>query len=195
MLGCKQCLPILVVLAGCGEKKAAPKSDIADEVPPTFKTDRIECLVAPGEMGPGARMDAGRRGPAYCDFVLTNFLQANQQRHVVSVVPIEYPVAASNSTEVRSQGTQELLVTTSDRGSWPIASQLEVSTVPCTEERPGSPVRWDHRACLDRLVRHATGAGKAPALVVSLAGEGLDVETATTDPRPRTTQLLFIRHR
>ncbi|MFN0250132.1 MAG: hypothetical protein ACKV2T_24825 [Kofleriaceae bacterium] len=194
MLGCKQCLTMLLVLASCGEEKKATPQPV-EEAPPTFRTDRVECFVGPGVIGPGGRMDVGRRGPDLCQFMLSAFLEGNRTRHVVGIVPIEYPVPTSERTELREQGTQELLVTTADRGSWPSGGELEIMNSQCSDGGGDRPIRDEPRNCFGGLVEYAARLGKAPDLVVPLAGEGMDTNTMTTDPRPRTTTLLLLRRR
>lgn len=179
-------------VVACGsEKKAAPQPE-PEVVQPTFKTERVACYIEPGAMGAGGRMDAGRRGLQECEHVLTNFLAENVARHLVSIVPIEFPLAPlaeGEKLEVRKQGTQELIVTTSDRGGWPKVSDLQVSAFPCVEVQEGKPTIPDAQACIKVITEYTTAK---TALWVSLSGPGTELDPTKEDLRPRTILLLRI---
>ncbi len=159
---------------------------------PTFKTERVECYIEPGAMGAGGRLDAGRRGLHECEHVLTNFLADNAARHLVSIVPIEFPLAPlaeGEKLEVRDQGTQELIVTTADRGGWPKVGDLQVSAFPCIEEREGQPTIPEPQACIKMITEFTTAR---TAFWVSLSGPGTELDPTKEDLRPRTILLFRI---
>ena len=185
----------LGVVACGGERKAAPPPE-PEVVQPTFKTERVACYIEPGAMGAGGRMDVGRRGLHECEHVLTNFLADNAARHLVSIVPIEFPLAPlaeGEKLELRQQGTQELIVTTADRGGWPKIGDLEVKGVPCVEVQEGKPTIPDPQACIKMITKFTT---EKTVFWVSLSGPATELDpTKEDDVRPRTIWLLGIAQR
>ncbi|MFN0249182.1 MAG: hypothetical protein ACKV2T_20025 [Kofleriaceae bacterium] len=76
----------------------------------------------------------------------------------MSIVPIEFPLPplAENELELRKEGTQELIVTTADRGAWPKVSDLEVSPVPCVDIQEGKPAVADPKDCIGMISKFTT---------------------------------------
>ncbi len=143
-------------------------------------------------MGAGGRMDAGRRGLHECEHVLKTFLADNAARHLVSIVPIEFPLeplAEGAKLEVRTQGTQELIVMTADRGGWPKVSDLEVAAFPCVEEQEGKPTIPDPQTCIQMITKFTTAKTVS---WISLSGPGTELDPTKEDLRPRTIRLLRI---
>ena len=188
----------IAVLISCnGEKnKEAPTPKPPPEPPrPTLKTERVECFIAPGAMGAGGRMDIGRRGPDFCLDALVAFLATNAARHVVAIIPVEFPVDPPDTREYRYPGTQELLVTTANIGTWPVASELEVSSIPCLERHEDQPTKFDASACLRTVREFGDTIEKTPLFWVSLAGKAIDTDPTHNDVRPSTVKLLHVSRR
>lgn len=137
-------------------------------------------------------MDAGRRGPDLCVHVLTTFLADNASQRVVAIVPIEFPLEPTDAREVRKHGTQELLITTADRGDWPMAGELEAHVLPCAQREEGKPTKLEPQACTKTITEFTT---VRTAFVVSLSGPAMDPDPTKEDVRPRTTQLLSVSRR
>ena len=101
----------------------------------SFMTTSVPCFVpagAPHFEGDTRGLTYDARGPDYCQRVLELFLQQNPWRHIVAVLPIEYPIAAAPvGAPSQDEGTQELLVIHTDGGRWPVASHLAILPSSC----------------------------------------------------------------
>jgi hypothetical protein len=140
------CLVALSFVACRGGEKKGPRQDASVpsptapptwEPPPPVATTSLPCFWparAPHYEGDTRGYSHDSTGPAQCGRVLQAFFHDHPHKHIVAVIPIEYPsVAPSTDAHRREEGTQELLVLHADRGRWPLASTLEVASSSCTQ--------------------------------------------------------------
>ncbi len=108
-------------VVGC--TKDAPK--------PAVVTSVVPCLVAAGTALEGQPPSQNNvSGARWCAFALGEFFKRLPDSRIISIVPLEYPIA-DPVPSLREAGTQDLVIVHADVGPWPRAGNLAVISHSC----------------------------------------------------------------
>jgi hypothetical protein len=182
----------LFVLQGCSGEKTKSAPTVA---PTTVTSTALPCFIAKGtrlsdaDDLPATPMNLS--GPTWCGRVLELFLLENPTRHILHVLPINYPLEKVRVRgEAPGSGTQELLVVHADGGAGPVASSLEVRAVPCFDVASSTS---SHALC-QKMIDDVSRFADDIEFWVPLTSIGTDA-TSTAPVEPFTSELLQLRRR